>query len=248
VSVFPVQGENKKSRNPSADVTGNDVAYFRMCHELGLVKSPFLEVGSARVQGETPNLCVLAREFGTEKVAGVDLSPGNGVDFSFDFSIPSEEFEKKWEHGSYKTVATFNVLEHTFDPITVLRNALHCTADGGTLIVVTPAVWQLHDWPGDYVRFMPHWHETFAFRFGLLLQRNTFCWLSQFGIVKIDDLLDDGRYQLPSFLNSGRRDFPVRYWVSRYAHRIFNTFGRSHTLTHAAVGAAFIKAPKNANT
>ncbi len=205
------------------------------------MKSPFLEVGSARVQGETPNLCDLAREFKVDEIHGVDLSPGNGVDFLFDFAIPPDEFEKKWEHGSYKTVAVFNVLEHTFDPITVLRNALNCTAEGGTLLVVTPAIWPLHDFPGDYIRFMPHWHEAFASRFGLILHRNAFCWVSQFGIVKIDDLLDEGRYQLPSFLNSGRRDFPIRYWASRYVHRIFNTFGRSHTFTHAAIGAVFTK-------
>jgi hypothetical protein len=218
-----------------------------MCHAMGFVKSPFLEVGSARVQGETPNLCDLAREFQVERAQGVDLSLGTGVDFTFDFSLAHDDFMGKWEHGTFETVAVFNVLEHTFDPITVLRNALYCVMDGGSLIVVTPVIWPLHDYPGDYVRIMPQWYEAFASCFGLKLHRDTFCWLSQFGIVKIDDLLDEERYQLPTFLNSGRRDSPVRYWVSRYVHRIFNTFGRSHIFMHAAIGAAFTKVPKNNN-
>ena len=222
-------------------MTETDIEYFRLCFEKGLVKSPFLEVGSAKVQENTPNLCDLARDFKVERVNGVDLSLENGVDFAFDFSLASDVFRERWDHGFFETVAVFNVLEHTYDPIAVLRNALCCTAESGTLIVVTPAIWPLHDFPGDYLRFMPHWHETFASRSGLTLSRDTFCWLSQFGIIRIDDLLHDGRYQLPSFLNAGRQDDVVRYWLSRFTHRVFNTFGRTHTLTNVAVGSVFTK-------
>src|SRR5262249_16551023 len=149
------------------------------------------------------------------EVVGADLESGSGVDLVIDFSVPPEDFRARWRHGVFASVAIFNVLEHTFDPLTVLQNALHCVGDGGALLVVTPAVWALHDHRGDYVRLMPHWYEKFAERTGLRLLPDAFCWLSEFGVDKIQDVIEDGGYQLPSFLSLGRSRFPYRYWTSR---------------------------------
>jgi SAM-dependent methyltransferase len=223
-------------------MTENDILYFRLCYQLGLIKSPFLEIGSAKVQRVMPNLCDLARDLKVEQVRGVDMIPGEGVDFTCDFSVSPEDFHAGWVHGTFATVAVFNVLEHTFDPIAFLHNALHCVASGGTLLVVTPAVWPLHNWPVDCVRLMPHWYEEFARQFGLSLVPDAFCWLSQFGIIKVSNLISQGRggYQLPTFHDLGRSQSIRRYWVSRFIHRIFDTYGRSHSFTHAAIGAAFV--------
>ena len=147
-------------------------------------------------------------ECGIQEVNGVDLSPGKGVDFTVDFSTPTEDFGQRWGFGSFATVAIFNVLEHTFDPENVLRNAVHCMTDGGSIIVVTPTVWPLHDFPQDCVRLMPHWYEMFASRYRLTLHRDAFCWLSQFGITRVDDLLDGGQYQFPSLPESGASVLP----------------------------------------
>lgn len=216
----------------------NDIQYFRSCHHQGFVKSPFLEIGSAKVQSSVPNLCDLALELGITSVTGADLAAGAGVDISFDFSLPPERFQARWQHGRFATVGIFNVLEHVFDPITVLANALECVAEGGTLLAVTPAVWSLHDYPGDYVRLMPNWYERFAERFGLHLHRATFCWLSEFGITNVDDLRAQGQYLLPTYHYLGRTRSLSRFVASRVLHPLFNTYGVSHAYTNAAIGVA----------
>ena len=92
-------------------MTGDDQIYFELCFKSGLVKSPFLEVGSAKVQKNTPNLCDLARSHGLEEIRGVDLQSGVGVDYVFDFSLETENFISKFPGGTYSTTAVFNVLQ-----------------------------------------------------------------------------------------------------------------------------------------
>ena len=220
-------------------MTTGDIEYFKKCFDLGLVKTPFLEIGSAKVQGEAPNLCDLASSYGVARVTGVDLQPGKGVDFAADFACPHDKFSETWNHGEYATVAIFNVLEHTFDPFTILANALRCVAKSGTLLVLTPVVWPIHNYPRDYNRLLPDWYEDFGKLNNLEIERKAFCWISQFGVCQVDHLRDDGQYSLPTAQNMGKKIAPFRYWISRTVHRCFNTFGRSHWFTHTALGAAF---------
>ncbi len=223
-------------------MTPIDIEYFQFCFKLGIVRGPFLEVGSAKVQlaHNMPNLCEVAHSLGIHDTLGVDLQQAPGVDVVCDFSAPPDEFRPAWSCGAFESVAIFNVLEHTFDPIGVMRNALQCVRPGGSLIVVTPAVWPIHSHPGDFTRILPNWYEEFATRYRLDLIDRGFCWLSSFGIQGIGDLRNDsGEYQYPTFLNSGRAHAKLRYWTSRVVHRAFDTYGRNHTMQHVAVGAAF---------
>jgi len=222
----------------------NDILYFRACHKAGLVKEPFLEIGSAIVEHSlVNNLCRVAQELGLSKTFGTDLEAGPGVDFTADFSLPPDQFKAGWTHGQFQTVAIFNVLEHTYDPITILTNALSCVAPGGTLCVAAPGSWALHDYPKDYVRLLPHWFEEFGQRNGLKIYRDHFCYLSDFGLIPVDQLNIKGQYQFPTYINSTRRSTPFRYWRSRILHRLFNTYGRSHFFPQATIGCVYQVSP-----
>jgi SAM-dependent methyltransferase len=217
-----------------------DLDYFHGCFQAGLIREPFLEIGSAIVADSLDhNLCDVVRNLGLREVYGSDLREASGVDFTADFGVPVEEFSRIWAHGRFETVAIFNVLEHTFDPITVLRNALFCVRPGGTLCVVTPAVWALHDYPRDYVRLQPHWFEEFGQRNHLEICRERFSFISFMGIVPIDQLKRGNQYQLPTYINSTRRATPIRFWVSRILHRVFNTYGRTQYYTHIGLGCVY---------
>jgi SAM-dependent methyltransferase len=218
-----------------------DLDFFKKCLSQGLVKSPFLEIGSAKVLGaDMPNLSEIARDYGVEKVVGVDLNPGEGVDFTADFGLPYESFVKTWNQGKFSSVGMFSVLEHTFDPITVLRNALSCVAEGGNLIVATPVTWPIHNFPRDYNRLLPDWYEEFARLNKIKLLDDAFCWLSgEFGICRVHDLKEGDNYVLPTFLSRGKDHSPIRYWMSRAVHKLFNTYGRSHTFPHVAIGIVY---------
>jgi len=218
-------------------VTDLDVQWFKRCHAAGLVNDRLLEVGAAKVQG-IPNLCEIAKGFGIQNVVGADIAPHDGVDVVFDFGMASRSFEEMWPAGTFSTVCIFNVLEHTFDPLTVLTNALSCVSKGGRLLVVTPSVWPIHSYPYDFNRLLPDWYLEFSRRNNLTLVDREFCWLSQFGIETIDLKTESS---LPSYLSRGKVRRRSRYWISRISHKLLNTYGRSHWATHSAIGAAFVR-------
>jgi len=218
-------------------MTDLDVQWFRRCHADGLVKNRMLEVGSAKVQG-TPNLCEIARELGVEGATGVDMAKHDGVDIIFDFGLAPEGFREGWNLGTFSTVCIFNVLEHTFDPLTVLMNALSCVQENGTLLVVTPSIWPIHSYPRDFNRLLPDWYREFSKRNRVRLVDKQFCWLSEFGIEVVDST---SQPTLPSFLTRGQTDSRLRYLISKISHKFFNTYGRSHWATHSAIGAAFVR-------
>ena len=218
-------------------MTNLDVQWFKRCHSAGLVKNKMLEVGAARIQGAA-NLCDIAKELGINDTMGADIDRYDGVDVVVDFGLPPEEFNRQWRFGLFPTVCIFNVLEHTFDPLTVLTNALSCVENGGSLLVVTPSVWPIHNFPGDFNRLLPDWYRAFSRSRQAPLLDHHFCWLSQFGIEVINSTSEG---TLPNYLVGGRRTSNSRYWISRASHKLLNTYGRSHWATHSAIGAAFAK-------
>lgn len=229
-------------------VTGADLRYFERCRELDLLRSPFLEVGAYQVSDQLPTLWQHAKRFGVEHAVGVDLEPGPGVAIIADFSLDPERFRQSWQHSAFQTVAIFNVLEHVFDPVTVLRNCLHCTLEGGTLLVLVPVVWPIHNFPRDYARLLPDWFMEFGRKTELQLVDEAFLWVSQFGLHRVSQLTSGEIFELPSSQNLGRSTSPLRYWASRVLHRLFNTYGRSHMFAHAALGAAYRVTPERSST
>jgi SAM-dependent methyltransferase len=216
-------------------MTTHDLEWFRMCCARGLVKDRMLEIGSARLGG-SPNLCDESRQHGLTQAIGTDLENVDGVDCVIDFSLCPSEFRKTYTLGLFSTVCIFNVLEHTFDPVTVLGNALSCVDENGTLLVVAPSIWPIHNYPGDYNRLLPDWYREFAKRSRLALVPDLFCWLSQFGIEPVSSF----ELELPTYI-SRRKSVPMsRYWISRITHKALNTFGRSHWAANSAIGAAFL--------
>ena len=217
-------------------MTSSDEEYFRLCHEAGLVREPILDVGSVRI-GDQSNISDLAKRVGLTEVKGADLSAGDGVDYCVDFGLEPSEFHRRFDLPTFSTVCVFNVLEHTFDPITVLSNALSCVSRSGSLVVLAPSIWPIHNYPSDYNRMLPDWYREFANRHNLRLVERLFSWLSEFGIEPIAS----GDQEFPNFRSRRAKASSARYWKSRIGHRLLNSYGRSHWATHCAIGAAFVR-------
>jgi|LakMenE01Jun11ns_1017448.scaffolds.fasta_scaffold9499602_1 SAM-dependent methyltransferase len=222
-------------------MTSNDIAFFNYCHEKGWILDNLLDIGSSTFDGAQDSFSVLARNLGVKEVTGCDLSAGSGVDLVYDFSVSDTEFEKTWTGKHFNTVLIFNVLEHTFNPYQVLRNASRCLKPGGFLLVVVPAIWPIHSFPKDHCRLLPDWFEEFSKRENLKLMKDGFLWLSQFNMQPVDKLTEGGERVFPSFQNLGKATHPLRYWSSRISHKLLNTFGRNHIFTHAALAAVMQK-------
>jgi len=187
-----------------------------------------LELG-AGYEGRTSRLDV---ESFSIRYYSSDMTAGVGVDFvaNFEYADQLHIFNDVDTLGS---VFILNVLEHTFEPIRILDNALSLLRGGGTLVVLTPALWPLHDYPIDAWRILPNFYEEYAKRRNLELLADYFEYIG-FGPVK-NFRNSDGSFSFPPPCQPGfRRTF------SRMAQKLLNTYGRGMFYpSHVAVGAVF---------
>lgn len=207
----------------------SDLVYIRKLIQDKIIAGPVLELGTgyggATTRGEfyAANL----------QYYGTDLNPGSGVDFVADFER-SEQMEVFNLVKPFGCVLILNVLEHTFDPIRVLDNARSLVGERGVIVVLTPSIWPLHNYPMDAWRILPNFYEEYAKRRGLELMQDYFQYVG-FGRVDKFKGSDGVSYTYPPPAQAG-----LRYWYGKLVHRIFNTYGRSmfHP-SHVAVAATF---------
>lgn len=206
-----------------------DLDYIKRLISAQIITGPVLELGTS-YGGTTSRSVVQAaglRYFGT------DLTPGDGVDFAADFE-QSEDMARFGPIAPLGSVLILNVLEHTFDPIRILDNAATLIRPGGSMVVLTPAIWPLHNFPMDAWRLLPNFYEEYARRRNLVLLDDSFEYIG-FGNVK-NYINSDSTYTFPFPYKKG-----IRTWFDKAIHKAFNTYGRAmfHP-SHVAVGAVFV--------
>jgi SAM-dependent methyltransferase len=69
--------------------------------------------------------------------------------------------------GSFDTVMSIQVLEHTPEPQRLVDEMGRVLSDGGTLILTAPFCFRLHEEPHDYFRYTPHGLRALIERAGL---------------------------------------------------------------------------------
>jgi SAM-dependent methyltransferase len=210
-------------------LVGADLEYVQKLIQARLITSPVLELGTG-YGGATCRDLVKSNGL---SYYGTDVAAGDGVDFV-------ANFERLEDLAVFQTIAPFgsvfvlNVLEHTFDPIRILDNARTLIRQGGTLVVLTPAVWPLHNYPLDAWRILPNFYEEYARRKGIRLIDDYFEYVG-FGAVQAFRN-SDSTFRFPPPCRSN-----VRYGYGRAIHKALNTFGRAmFQPSHIAVGAVFV--------
>ena len=135
----------------------------------------------------------------------------------------------------YGCILVLNVLEHVFEPIKVLDNAISLLRHEGKVVTITPCMWPIHSYPIDCQRLLPDWFISYAERRkDVQLLDSVFEFV---GYGPISAFANGLEAQLPS---PWRTVFGQRY--SRLVHKLFNTAGRGQwAASHVAVGAAFAK-------
>lgn len=216
-----------------------DRAYLRHLIDQRLVTGPVLEIGALNWQTEHENLGSICRAMGLEW-DGADIVAGEGLSLVVDLldNAAVHAIDRRWS-----SVIVFNVLEHLYDPPQALTNALALVRPGGTCAVVTPAVWQLHDYPADYWRPMPDFYIEYAQRNGLSLPDEGFMWISAAKLFPISAFVDGKQKLLPAYENGsllwGSR---AALW-SRAVHKVARTTGRLTPYPLSALGVVFRKPP-----
>jgi len=207
-------------------MTQSDKIWIRSLQKRDLIRGPVLELGTG-YGGETSKDLILTSGL---EYTGTDLVEGSNVDVAADFE-QSEQMARFANHAPFGTVLMLNVLEHTFDPIRVIDNAMRLLCPGGRCVILVPSIWPLHNFPMDAWRVLPNFFEEYAARRKVMLDKETFEWI-QGGAVS-QHLNVDGSYRFPDV---GRSPFHS-IW-SRLIHRLFKTSGRGVQFgPHLAIGA-----------
>ncbi|NOT58261.1 MAG: hypothetical protein HOP18_26965 [Deltaproteobacteria bacterium] len=213
-------------------MTQRDSEFIDLLLQRRLIVSPCLELGVG-YEGETNRGRV---ERAGIAYFGTDMQAGPQVDFVVDFESPLDTL-----HALVGAVAPFgsilvlNVLEHTFDPIRVLNNAIALLRPEGTCVIITPTVWPLHGHPRDYWRINPDFYVEYCRRHALILREETFLYLGRHAVA--ENGRQPGHYELPA-------PSPSHGWnvYSRLIHKMFNTSGRGMLFpSHVATGVVIQK-------
>jgi SAM-dependent methyltransferase len=171
----------------------NDLNYVRGLIAAQVLKGPVLELG-AGYGGLNCKETLLAAGF---QYFGTDLHAAPGVDFVADFEkeLDPRVFAKAAPFGS---ILVLNVLEHTFAPTAILDNCLGLLKSDGVLVVLTPCVWPLHNYPADVLRLNPKYYEQYALKRNLKLAEPYFQYV---GFGRVGDFRDKAgnlRYPPPT--------------------------------------------------
>ena len=211
-------------------MTHDDLKWVKRLLDERKLQEPILELGVG-YSGET------CRELFEEKglrYYGTDLEKTPSVDVAANFE-KSEDMEAFSALAPFGTVLVLNVLEHTFEPIRVLDNAVSLLRPGGCCAVLTPSVWPLHNYPMDTWRILPNLYEEYARRRGMELDRNHFDFIGKGPVETFRG--SSGNYNYPPPCGK-----PVRLLWSRIIHKVLNTCGKGMFFpSHIAVGALLKK-------
>jgi SAM-dependent methyltransferase len=210
-------------------MVGVDLDYVERLLRANAIVGPVLELG-AGYGGTTCREILVANGLA---YVGTDLREGNGVDVAANFEH-SEDMAAFGHIAPLGTILILNVLEHTFDPISVLDNARSLLRPGGALVVLTPAVWPLHNFPMDTWRILPNFYEEYARRRKMRLVDEHFEYIGYGRVARFRD--EKNLYALPP---PSQKSWRLLY--GRVVHKALNTFGRSmfHP-SHVAVGAVLV--------
>ena len=209
-------------------MVGVDLDYIRRLIAAGVITGPVLEMGTG-YGGATSRALVEAAGLA---YFGTDLASGDGVDVAADFER-TEDMSLFAGIAPFGSILILNVLEHTFDPIRILDNARTLVRPGGSMVVLTPAVWPLHNFPMDAWRPLPNFYEEYARRRALKLRSDSFEYVGHGPVADFRN--PDSTYAFPPPREPG-----LRRWLDRAVHKVFNTAGRGmFQPSCVAVGAVF---------
>ena len=211
-------------------MTIDDLNWIRKLLTEKKLEEPALELGV----GYGGATCRELIESAGLRYFGTDLEKTPAVDFVADFER-SEDMDVFSSTGPFGCVLVLNVLEHTFDPLRVLDNAVSLLKPGGRCAIVTPSIWPLHNYPMDTWRILPNLYEEYARRKSLILDRESFEYVGKGAVEKFRD--GSGNYKYPPQCGN-----VARLLWSRVVHKLLYTSGKGMFFpSHVAVGALLQK-------
>lgn len=136
-----------------------------------------LDVGSRNVNG---TFYPFIRAGGRMSYFGIDLQhcqPGEKIDGRDTVDMVADITEDGVVEKIGKTfdlIVCANTLEHVYDPVKAIKNMVSMLRPNGYLLIITPLIWPLHDWPYDIQRLNPDFYVETAKRNNLTIVEDSF--------------------------------------------------------------------------
>jgi len=162
---------------------------------------------------------------------GADAEHGPDVTFTLDVldAAAVAHVPKTWS-----TVIAMNLSEHVYDPVRGLENTLRLVEADGACVVITPTVWEIHDYPRDYWRFLPDFWLAFAERNSCIVSQPR--WIVRNQLISWGDLTVATQKHQPGKAHGERIWGRRRHWWSQVAHRALRTTGRELFFPYSGLG------------
>ena len=218
--------------------TAGDFIFLEHLIHGRLLRGDVLELGSYNRQGGDWGNAKVTIERSGLRWQGADLEAGPGVDFMLDVLDPNAiaAVPRRWDG-----VLVMNLLEHVYDPIRAMESALCLVGSGGSLVAVGPAVWELHDFPGDYWRPLPDFFLEFARRNRCEVPENGFRWIVSDRLVDVNGLTRGEQKVLPSSHTARALWGSTKTYRSKLLHRAGRTFGRNLFFPYVGLGVCLLR-------
>ena len=128
----------------------------------------------ARVLDAGAGDCRHAPLFAHARYVGTDNALGDAVAYDYGrLAFLSDLTALPLRDATLDAVVSVNVLEHVAEPARVLAECRRALRPGGTLYLVAPQSWPLHQAPQDFYRFTRHGLERLLGGAGLAIARCT---------------------------------------------------------------------------
>lgn len=125
----------------------------------GFLKKCLVKEGRTLIVGSKihDGTCKDDRRKRYEDAVGVDMCAGEGVDIicnlEDDFAVNKKFLEGLPE--AFDHIECTSVLEHSRRPWLMALNLERILSDDGTILIMVPWVWRIHNYPSDYYRYTP---------------------------------------------------------------------------------------------
>ena len=110
----------------------------------------FLDVGSRNINGTVKEAILRSNKTLPKKIIGVDMIPGDNVDFVLNGHNLTDKFEKE----SFDLITCCETFEHDNKFWLTLEQMKKILKLGGYLLITVPGLYFIeHNYPSDYYRF-----------------------------------------------------------------------------------------------
>jgi len=164
--------------------------------------------------------------FNTTSYTGVDIETTKEYHASSKVDVYYNGVDLPFESNTFDSIVCFEVLEHVFEPESMVKEMYRVLKPGGKIILTTPFIWNEHEVPYDYGRYtyfgLKHLFTKNGFK--VINQKRIVSGMTLF-VVLISLYVREGQEALKNIFKENKIWNGLIYLLFRPIFFIFNIIG-----------------------